>query len=177
MTSFMGLPVEADEIDKSRTRQADQWDADTFERMVKPLLEAGVSIQWDQYTPFFNDGDICEFSVNEPTFRIDPESEDGYFEDGFFSPYEVQLKGGEEEIYKGYEYYGETDRWGYRRQQAVYEKTGRVFDRHPSYDAMEELRTAMNYGHFEELLYDLFGDHAKIRITPDHIVKEYYQHD
>jgi hypothetical protein len=30
-----------------------------------PLVKA---IKWDQYTPYFNDGDSCEFSVNDPMF-------------------------------------------------------------------------------------------------------------
>jgi hypothetical protein len=175
--TFMGIPMEIDELDKRRTRQADQWDAERFEEMVKPILKAGTSIRWDQYTPYFNDGDVCEFSVGEARFRIDPESEDGYYEDGFHSVYEVQLEGGEEQVYAGQRYTGEVDRYGYRRSESVYEKTGRVFPHHPAYEQMQELRTAMNNGHFEELLYDLFGDHAQVTVTPEKIIKEYYSHD
>jgi hypothetical protein len=175
--TFLGIPMEIDELDKSRTRQADQWDAAKFEEMVKPLLEAGVSIKWEQYTPYFNDGDVCEFSVGEVRFRIDPESEDGDYDDGFLSTYDVQLKGGEEEVYTGVRYTGTVDRFGYQTREYVYEKTGRVFDRHPALDEMKSFSSAMNYGHFEELLYDLFGDHAEVTITPEKIVKEYYSHD
>ena len=32
-------------------------------------LPAGYEIVWMQYTPYFNDGDACTFSVNDPTLR------------------------------------------------------------------------------------------------------------
>jgi len=41
---------------------------DSFKELVPklfenfPLLE---SVQWDQYTPYFNDGDTCEFSIHD----------------------------------------------------------------------------------------------------------------
>jgi hypothetical protein len=32
-----------------------------------------LSITWMQFTPYFNDGDACTFSVNEPDFEIEGE--------------------------------------------------------------------------------------------------------
>lgn len=32
-----------------------------------------VAISWTQYTPYFNDGDTCEFGVNDVYFTNDPE--------------------------------------------------------------------------------------------------------
>ncbi len=44
-----------------------------------PLIEA---IRWNQYTPHFNDGDVCEFGVNGPEIRfcetVQPRKEDDY---------------------------------------------------------------------------------------------------
>ena len=35
-------------------------------------LKLGISkIRWRQYTPYFNDGEACIFSVHEPVFYID----------------------------------------------------------------------------------------------------------
>ena len=34
-----------------------------------------TAVVWTQYTPYFNDGDTCEFSVNEPTFTNAPDPE------------------------------------------------------------------------------------------------------
>lgn len=29
-----------------------------------------IAVRWTQYTPYFNDGDACEFSVHEPQFKF-----------------------------------------------------------------------------------------------------------
>lgn len=56
--------------------------------MVKPMLQEFIAanpqvkaITWSQYTPYFNDGDPCTFSVNEPYFFFgeeDPEEDEGH---------------------------------------------------------------------------------------------------
>lgn len=49
------------------------------------------AIKWSQYTPYFNDGDICEFGVNDfyfqPTDETARENEDSDYGDGFYSTY------------------------------------------------------------------------------------------
>jgi len=34
-----------------------------------------TAVRWTQYTPYFNDGDTCEFTVNDPTFTNASEEE------------------------------------------------------------------------------------------------------
>ena len=34
-----------------------------------------TAVRWTQYTPYFNDGDTCEFNVNDPTFTNASEEE------------------------------------------------------------------------------------------------------
>lgn len=56
--------------------------------LVKPLLQEFVkdhpqvkAVKWTQYTPYFNDGEACVFSVNEPYFFFegdDLEEDDGH---------------------------------------------------------------------------------------------------
>jgi hypothetical protein len=178
--TWMGIPLDVDSVDKGRRGRIEQWDVEAFEKLVKPVLEAGVSIKWKQYTPFFNDGDVCEFSTGEVRFKpADGDDEAGDYEDGFLTLYDDELKGGEEVVYKGQREISQDERggyrWGYMRYESVYEPTGRVFTKHPAYYAMDELGSS--FGHFEELLYDTFGDHAEVTITPEKIVKEYYSHD
>lgn len=49
-----------------------------------------VAIRWAQYTPHFNDGDACEFSVHEPYFKFEDTGDDaGDYEDGFISSYDL----------------------------------------------------------------------------------------
>lgn len=61
-----------------------------FKEYVKIFFAACPEVQaivWSQYTPYFNDGEACEFSVNEPTFVFDFDSED------LKSPYEYDDDG------------------------------------------------------------------------------------
>lgn len=67
-TSFLGVPVNGDPTDARRH---------TTQRPVEelaPIMQAVlndpyfVSFGWVQYTPYFNDGDLCEFGVH--TFWI-----------------------------------------------------------------------------------------------------------
>lgn len=57
-----------------------------FTASLKELFEQNPdlgAVTWEQYTPYFNDGDECTFGVNEPTFvplvvREQEEDEDDY---------------------------------------------------------------------------------------------------
>lgn len=49
-----------------------------FPKLLQPLLEQSKvidSISWTQYTPYFNDGDECEFSVHVDDLQINGLSE------------------------------------------------------------------------------------------------------
>lgn len=42
------------------------------------------AVRWNQYSPYFNDGEPCTFSVHDPEFRFsDTKDEDSEREDGF----------------------------------------------------------------------------------------------
>lgn len=58
-----------------------------IEQACKELFDACPEvhqIHWTQYTPYFNDGESCEFSVNEVCFVLTDDLEDGEWEDGFY---------------------------------------------------------------------------------------------
>ena len=49
-----------------------------FKEITKEFFDKNPGITgvvWTQYTPYFNDGDTCEFSVGEPTFTNAPVDE------------------------------------------------------------------------------------------------------
>lgn len=52
-----------------------------------------LAIRWTQYTPTFNDGDPCVFSVSEPMFKFrnEEDDEDEYLEDGFQHVYRPEI--------------------------------------------------------------------------------------
>lgn len=52
-----------------------------------------VAFNWAQYTPYFNDGDKCEFSVNSVYVKFDnTDADDGDYEDGFLSEWDCDDK-------------------------------------------------------------------------------------
>lgn len=65
-----------------------------LESVDKFLNLPGVeAIRWRQYTPYFADGDPCEFGVHDVYIRFSPldddEDERGDYEDGFVSEFDI----------------------------------------------------------------------------------------
>ncbi len=50
---------------------------DGFQKLFEQAPEV-LAVRWEQYTPYFNSGDPCEFHVRSPTFRL--AGRDGYHE-------------------------------------------------------------------------------------------------
>lgn len=122
-----------------------------FEAFVKDffnLVPLVKRVTWTQYTPYFNDGDACTFSVNEPyfyNFSDEEESEDDLIE-------------GQWEIYS----------WCLRE----YEKYGLTEQDKNLIEFLNEV--ILNN---EDFLYDLYGDHQKITLTSQGVQHDYYDHD
>jgi hypothetical protein len=124
---------------------------------VKPLLQQfvqdnpGVSgIRWNQYTPYFNDGETCTFTVHEPRFQFGGQEEGGDYEDGFFDlPWDY-----------GSEYYADF-------RAAC-----------PDRDLCEKCRSlATELRGMDDALLALFGDHVQVTVTKDGVEAEEYEHD
>jgi hypothetical protein len=50
-----------------------------------------VAVRWRQYTPYFNDGDPCEFSIHGVYGKVGTTKEDsGDYDDGFESDYSLK---------------------------------------------------------------------------------------
>lgn len=64
-----------------------------FEKEIHKLASeiTGLKeIQWNQYTPYFNDGEACEFRVNEAYFKFEDSEE---FQDIWSFNYDRKNKG------------------------------------------------------------------------------------
>lgn len=84
MKNFLGIPVEGDIY--TRDKRAQQRPVGEFGPILQKALETpGLSaIRWRQYTPYFNDGDPCEFRTGDVTLRFEDSPEvAGDYEDGF----------------------------------------------------------------------------------------------
>lgn len=110
-----------------------------------PELEA---VKWSQYTPYFNDGDACEFSVNEPRFRTAGAPDDvGDYEDGFWDA-----------------------PWG--DYNAMWHGPSE-----PIATAVKALGGVLTDPTMEEVLLAVFGDHVEVTATRDGVEVEEYSHD
>lgn len=92
MTELGGRPITGD---------ISYYGRDTSEqRPIEELLAAldalfelpeVLAIRWHQYTPYFNDGEPCTFSVYDPLIRLESVAEDeGDYEDGYLWAYEIE---------------------------------------------------------------------------------------
>lgn len=52
-----------------------------------------LALKWNQYTPYFNDGEACEFRVGDMYFKLSTTPADaGDYEDGFESVWSMNYK-------------------------------------------------------------------------------------
>lgn len=124
---------------------------------IAEVLPEGYGLSWTQYTPYFNDGDACVFSVNDPSLvklgkpgEDDEESEeDEDPEDGI--------------DFYGIARYGQSDyypaREGVTKEMLL--AVQKVWDLLP-----------------EDMLEQVFGDHVRVLIRKDGSVDvSEYSHD
>lgn len=86
-----GRPVTGD-IPKRGYSTVEQKPIDGFIAWLDSVLALdGVeSVKWQQHTPSFCDGDVCEFRVGEIYVRIEGDPEDaGDYEDGYRDSYDL----------------------------------------------------------------------------------------
>lgn len=116
-----------------------------------------VSFSWTQYTPYFNDGDECVFSVHDYyklLFRgEDPDEVDEYDEEGI-------------------------DMWSLNwhlnnADKSDYDVTrgGKI-----SLDLVQRI-DAVVAGMDEDVMKALFGDHVSVTVYADRVETELYDHD
>ena len=119
--------------------------------IFKEFPELNV-IKWTQYTPYFNDGEECIFSVNDPIFsNCDPEDEN-------LTSYDY---GGEDENVWVMVGYNHDDKSIPKGLPAVYKKLEKIIQS----DAMADV------------MKDAFGDHSEITVSRGGIQVTDYDHD
>lgn len=125
-----------------------------FKDITKEFFEKNTHVKaiiWNQYTPYFNDGEECVFSVNDPTYT-NAEGEDL------------------DDISSWGEYEGEKDDiwtwegWG-SAPEGIDIKPLQEFSAIVCSEAMTDVMRAM------------FGDHVTIRATKDGFSVDEYDHD
>lgn len=130
-----------------------------FSELTKVFFEeTGVQcIAWHQYTPYFNDGEECVFSINNPVFitkNFDPED--------LMHPDDYDYTDDED----GYGVVDLPYRWNWRATEAL---TGTLEL------ACHKFRELM-YSN-EGLFRDMFGDHVTVYLTTGEPIVEEYDHE
>lgn len=164
-TNFLGIPVNGD-----ITRGSDRVEQKPIEEL-QPILQAVlddptiVEFGWRQYTPYFNDGEPCEFSVHGTWIRTtaDKDIEDEYE----LEMYSHRSLG---KIPGDFVHNPETNtrQWQARPYEGPDEAR---------YHRCKALERAVEGAAFEHVLLDAFGDHAEITVRRDGIQVEFYEHD
>lgn len=105
-------------------------------------------MRWNQYTPYFNDGDTCDFGVNA-------ESLSGTLKDGTdIDGYEVDMN-------------------GFRRAEG---RLNKIVPEFPAGFA-DEIKKLI-YSIDQEIICAIFGDHVEITAYADgRIETDHYEHD
>lgn len=168
--SINGANIQGDIIRRDRS-QVPQASPLEFLSFIDTLLALpGVTaVGWTQYTPYFNDGDPCEFSVGEISLQLDPEVfgevEDddtwGLEGDNWISSYGLKQM-----IDRSLPYPQKYQDSNYR-----WEING--IDTKPYAEAMK----GWDAGSFEAVAAENFGDHATVTATRDGFSVDYLEHD
>jgi hypothetical protein len=123
-----------------------------------------VKFGWTQYTPYFNDGDSCEFSSNhnDPFIIFTSQAE----EDGEdFSPWDYEFNRGD---------YGTFD----------YKSSPYTFTKNPNLTAEQEAEYAAGSAVLDFLknfddtdMMGMFGDHQIVTVSKDGVDTSDYDHE
>lgn len=153
--NLLGYPITGDYSRYSELR-AEQWPVEQLLPLLQVMISDSnvASFGWGQYTPSFNDGDPCIFSAYGTWVRETGDSDVVTEEDEDYSEWE-------------------DDNYEYSVRHHPYD------DKEVSPVHYRDLDSAIEGGHFDEVLLELFGDPANVTWRRDsgefHI--EYASHD
>lgn len=160
-----------------------------FNQIIKLFFDECPKVQavvWSQYTPYFNDGDECVFSVNEPCFVTK-----NFDRDDLLNPYEYE-DADEYGTLSVPSYVGDWQEmiersrsdmskpnasdWAkeyYPKHIAELEQMQRDF---AGYDVKIKAFAKLLEDN-EDMLREVYGDHVAVYLTPDEVIVDEYQHD
>ena len=109
----------------------------TMSEAVKPLIEAATqqlfkscpeleSVFWHQYTPYFNDGESCEFSVHEPYFTLVGDVDYDSYEGSYLYTAE-DLERAKTQLQDVTEYETDKEAWVAKKEAEYEQRTGQKY--------------------------------------------------
>jgi hypothetical protein len=132
-----------------------------FTDLTKTIFEDHPKVNsfgWNQFTPYFNDGDTCTFSVNTDYIYINGESVD---ESDWINETKITNYGTWNREKRQYEGRTEVPNFNYDKELV---------------SACDEIREFLS--NFDnDFFMSQFGDHAEITITAEGVSVDEYEHD
>ncbi|MER6102385.1 hypothetical protein ABT115_08650 [Streptomyces sp. NPDC001832] len=165
--NFLGMPVSG-EIRQGFPRH-DQNPVEELAPLLQALLDDPTITEfgWAQYTPYFNDGEVCEFSAGEVWVRTIEEVDT---EEHEYDNYELS-----------WDYHPSLGResWEYRGEWPNREYVGLGYKGpdEERYHQVKALNAAIASGWYDTALLNAFGDHALVTVRKNGIEVESYEHD
>lgn len=161
--NFLGIPVSGD------IRGADSRTPQRPLEELSPLFQAVLDdptiewFGWRQYTPYFNDGEPCLFSVHGALgVGLVPDPDNSAGTDDY------------DTMWEGVEYSGTLGRRNRSYEERPGEYTGPDEARYERCLALEQ---ALESGAFDDILLKTFGDHATVIVRRTGIEVQEYSHD
>lgn len=114
------------------------------------------AIRWEQYTPYFNDGDPCHFSVCDPRIYLsdEPIDDDDRWDSNWKDLYTLRDEDAEEVELES--------KWGHKYKQKPFTPLGL---------GLEDLSNKMCSQEGEEIFEHVFGDHVLVTVKAEHVIR------
>lgn len=124
-----------------------------------------IAVGWSQYTPYWNDGDPCEFSVHESQIQWKGVTDQDDFEDEDY---------GDEWLHdlNGYEYQQKMHN-KYPKEKYYIMKDENEVQMHKAVDDVNAILREID----ESTMEEMFGDHVFVTVTKEGVTTEGYDHD
>ena len=161
LSSLKGLIAKRDKINKELQKESETILKKEFIEFFKEHKGVIKRIQWEQYTPYFNDGDTCEFNFN-----------------GLEVVFQDQDLNDKLNVEEGYGYEVGSRKWHLGADSSKSEEVKKMLrkkDVTSAFKVLTELNSVLHK--MEDQLKETFGDHVHIKVTPESIDIEEYQHD
>lgn len=131
------------------------------------------SFGWHQYTPYFNDGDTCEFGVGDMwILTVDDSEDDDDVDTWSYQVSDTHPTLGTKRYIPGKNVPSPSG-YGYTYTPGTYEPKDAKYP--TTYYLADSLATALQLA--EVTLLEWFGDHVDIKITAEGIEVNEYEHD
>ena len=194
--SFTDIANKIEEQKKSLEEQKAKFLKDNqkiFKDIVKSFFAECPEIQvvaWDQYTPYFMDGEECTFSVHDQYFVLEGWHKDNatgrawQIDDGEMEDPEtgdmievITFKTGRpgdnlDKVLENYDSHGSKVEWYVKRASELRKQEEKYPGYYDKISSFEKL-----IGDNEDLMREIFGDHSTVYLMPDEIIIEECDHD